>query len=311
MGTTPGFCRNKNGKCLGTARWIRRKHPFFKHSKHRESQQPSRKNLPNIKSWFLDHTPWLQSLFQLVLICILKQIAFDCENLHAVWRLFIYRNAPSSGTSQTQTFRNPLAYDTLLFAFIYASRLWSFHAIYKNVMYICQSLANVLCTFIPWNETLIVAVPHAPFLEVHLHLAATKRRLFLSFFALLATAKMCLTSESTVKSITVTRQMRIKMITVRFSNTSNARKHGQSRAECITSWPVSASNLCMLCIWKFSLGCRAGFKESWPSNRQIEACKVHRSVTHYDWRALESQPLINTSFWIQLDYVGCIQLASL
>lgn len=48
MGTTLGFCRNKNGKCLGTTRWIRRKHPFFKHSKHRESQQPSRKNLPNI-----------------------------------------------------------------------------------------------------------------------------------------------------------------------------------------------------------------------------------------------------------------------
>lgn len=36
-------------------------------------------------------------------------------------------------------------------------------------------------------------------------------------------------------------------------------------AECITSWPVSMSNLClcMLCVWKLSLGCRAGFKDSW------------------------------------------------
>lgn len=96
-------------------------------------------------------------------------------------------------------------------------------------MYKCQTLTNVLCRFIPWNEPLTVAVPHAPNLEVHLHLTATKRRLFLAFFALLAAAKMCLTSESTVKNITVTRQMTIKMITVRFSKTSNVRKHDQSR----------------------------------------------------------------------------------
>lgn len=163
---------------------------------------------------------------QLVL-CIFKQIAFECEHLHAVCD-FSYET-PSSGTSQTQTFRNPFACDILLFTCIYASCLWSFDAIYKQVMYKCQTLTNVLCRFIPWNEPLTVAVPHAPNLEVHLHLAATKRRLFLSFFALLAVSKMCLTSESTAKSITVTRQMRINMNTVRVSKTSNVRKHDQSR----------------------------------------------------------------------------------